>query len=74
VFIDTLQTEELCHEITDIVNSNSNSFICRTGDFNVPDINWENESVERYSYISYFHQSSDSPDVSGFSQSVNFPT
>ena len=35
---DTLYAEELCREI---VNSNSNSFICCTGDFNVPDINWE---------------------------------
>ena len=61
---DTLYAEELCREITDIVNSHSNSFICCTGDFNVPDINWENESVEHYSYPISINQLSDSPDVS----------
>ena len=42
---------ELCHEITNIVNRNPNSFICCTGDFNVPDINWDNESIESHNYL-----------------------
>jgi len=65
---------ELCREITDIINSNSNSFICCTGDYNAPDINWENESIEHHNYPISINQAILQMLANcGFSQSVNFP-
>ena len=71
----TSYTVELCHEITNIVNRNPNSFICCTGDFNVPDINWDNESIESHNYPVSISQAvlQMSADC-GFTQLVDFPT
>ena len=42
--------QHLCDTITDISIRNPHSLICCAGDFNVPDINWDTESVLSYRY------------------------
>ena len=42
--------QHLCDTITDISIRNPRSLICCAGDFNVPDINWDTESVLSYRY------------------------
>jgi len=65
---------ELCHEITNIVNRNPNSFTCCTGDFNVPDINWDNESIESHNYpVSITQAVLQMSADCGFTQLVDFP-
>jgi len=56
---DTLNAQNLFDTITDISARNPNSFICYAGDFNLPDIDWDTESVSSYRYriISYFRRS-----------------
>jgi len=71
----TSHAMELCHEITNIVNRNPNSFICCTRDFNVPDINWDNESIESHNYPVSISQAvlQVSADCD-FTQLADFPT
>ena len=45
---DALYAQNLCNAINDISVRNPNSFICCTGDFNLPDIDWDIESVSRH--------------------------
>ena len=72
---DSIYTQKLCDEIMNIVNSNSNSFICCTGDFNTPDINWDNESVDSHNYpISISQAILQMSADCGFAQLVNFPS
>ena len=41
----TLYAQNLCNAINDISVRNPNSFICCAEDFNLPDIDWDIESV-----------------------------
>ena len=54
---DTLYAQNLCNAINDISVRNPNSFICCTGDFNLPDIDWDIESVSRHRYPLGINQS-----------------
>jgi len=72
---DTLYAQNLCDTIVDISARNPNSFICCTGDFNLPDIDWDTDSVSRYRYPLAMNQSvlQMSADCY-FTQLVNSPT
>ena len=54
---DTLYAQNLYNAISDISVRNPNSFICCTGDFNLPDIDWDIESVSRHRYPLGINQS-----------------
>jgi len=43
--------EDLCSTICHIVSKHPNSFICCLGDFNLPDVDWNTESIFSYKYI-----------------------
>ena len=47
---DMLYAENLCSTIYYIVSKHPNSFICYLGDFNLPDIDWNTESISSYRY------------------------
>ena len=66
---------DLCDMITETAGKYPNAIICCAGDFNVPDIDWNNESIVGYRYphcvntrvLSMMHDC-------GFAQLVNSPT
>jgi len=68
---DTLYAQNLCDTIVDISARNPNSLIC----FNLPDIDWDTDSVSRYRYPLAMNQSllQMSADCY-FTQLVNSPT
>ena len=47
---DTLYVQNLGNAITDIAVKNPNCFICCSGDFKLPDIDWDTDSVSQYRY------------------------
>ena len=72
---DILYAQNLFDSIINISARNPNSFICCAGDFNLPDIDWDTESVSRYRYPLAINQSllKMSADCF-FTQLVNSPT
>ena len=65
----------LCNYITDVVNQHPNDIVCCCGDFNLPDIDWENGSVSSHRYPVEINELAMNMSAEcGFSQLVNFST
>lgn len=43
-------TTKICEDISLVINKHKNSVFWLGGDFNLPDIEWENEEIENYQY------------------------
>ena len=72
---DAMYQQALCDCICEIVGRYPNSFIFRTGDFNLPDIDWTSNSVVNHQYpldINRFILTMAAECY--FTQLVNFPT
>ena len=65
----------LCSILEEITLSHPNSAIWITGDFNLPDINWTNLTIDQYNYPIRLNQELlDFLNNHGYSQHVTFPT
>ena len=59
----------------DVVSKYPESIVCCTGDFNLPDICWEDESISAYRYPLIINELLINMSAEcGFTQMVNFPT
>ena len=67
--VDTSYQTDLCNYITTDAN------ICCTGDLNLPDVNWESESIHGHRYPLAINELVLNMSAEcGFTQIVNFPT
>ena len=72
---DTTYQTNLCKYIIDIVDKYPEKIVCCFGDFNLPDIDWENGSVISHRYpLDINELALNMSTECGFSQLVNFPT
>lgn len=72
---DDVYQDNLCNYIIDLATKYPNSAIYCAGDFNLPDIDWSNNSISGHRYSSTINDLALSMMAEcGFSQVVNFPT
>ena len=72
---DATYQANLCNYIIDIVDKHPEETVCCYGDFNLPDIDWENGSVTSHRYpLEINDLALNMSTECGFSQRVNFPT
>jgi len=65
----------LCNYVIDIVSRHPDAIVCCTGDFNLPDINWGDESISAHRYPLAINELLINMSVEcGFTQMVNFLT
>ena len=65
----------MCDYIITVVSNYPDAIICCTGDFSLPDINWESEFIEGHRYPHAINEFVlDMSAQCGFTQMVNFPT
>ena len=72
---DIVYFNNLCNLITETARKYPNAFIYCAGDFNLPDIDWSNESINSHRYPLLINQRAlGMMHDCSFAQIVNFPT
>ena len=72
---DVTYQASLCNYIITMTKKYPNANICCTGDFNLPDIDWDSESIHSHRYPFAVNDLMLNMSVEcGFTQVVNFPT
>jgi len=72
---DSLELTNLCASISKVIQDNPSSSIYLAGDFNLPNINWQTQSISGYNYPTYLcDMFIDFLANHGLTQMVNFPT
>ena len=73
--IDSTSFNDLCNYVIDITQTYPNAIICCSGDFNIPDIDWTDESILGHRYPQSISELALSMSAKyGFAQMVDFPT